>query len=250
MKKYILLLCCIILSLIFSINNSSAAIRPREEYEKTGHVIWEVNTDKRLVAITFDDGPHPIFTAQILDLLSKYNAKATFFVSGNKAKAYPELIKRQIQEGHEVGNHTYHHFSTRIRSAQLSLELDKTNKVFEELTGRKMSLYRPVEGVYNDEIINTAIKNGYDIIMWSWHQDPRDWSNPGTARIVNHITKRVTPGDIILLHDWGNLSESQTVQALEPILKYLKENNYRSVTISELIYHSVGSLPEPINPVP
>lgn len=250
MKKYILLLFCIILSLIFSISYSSAIIKPREEYEKTGHVIWEVNTDKRLVAITFDDGPHPIFTSQILDLLKKYNAKATFFVSGNKAEVYPELIKRQVREGHEVGNHTYHHFPYRTGSAQLTLELDKTNKVFEKITGSKMSLYRPVQGVYNDEIINTAIKNGYDVIMWSWHQDSQDWRNPGTARIVTHITKRVTPGDIILLHDWGNLSKSQTVQALEPVLKYLKENNYRSVTISELMYHSVHPLPETINPVP
>ena len=245
MNKFYFILIIMFLSLILSPTISSAGIKSREEYEKTGHVFWEFNINKRLVAITFDDGPHPVFTPQILDLLAKYNAKATFFVTGKKVEMYPNIIIRQLKEGHEIGNHTFHHFSKNtISSFKLSLELDKTNNIFKKLTGKRMNLYRPVQGVYNDVIINTATKKGYDVIMWSWDQDPKDWRNPSSIQIANHIIKNITPGDIILLHDWGNLNKSQTVQALESVLKYLKENNYKCVTISELMYHSARPLPK------
>lgn len=220
----------------------SAFTNSREAYEKTGQVLWEVNTKEKIVAITFDDGPHPVFTPQILDILAKYNAKATFFVAGNKAERFPAVLKRLVKEGHEVANHTYNHiYGRNISASKLTFELDQTDKLIQHITGYKPTLYRPVGGIYNDLIINTAVKNGKLVILWSWHQDPRDWDHTAASQISRHITKGVRPGDIILLHDWSGSEfsqTSQTVKALDNIMDFLYKNGYECVTVSEMLYRS------------
>lgn len=245
------ILFCTILLLIsfFSCQTTSfASIKSREAYEKTGHVIWEVDTNKKLVALTFDDGPHPVFTPQILAILAKYDAKATFFVAGNKVKRFPDILKLEINEGHEIANHTFHHiYNNNITSAKLAAELEETDKIIQKFTGFKPSLYRPVGGLYNDLIINTAIKNGKEVILWSWNQDPRDWTNPPAIQMFNYITKGVKPGNIILFHDWYGSEYTQTFQtvhALENILDFLYKNGYECVTVSELLYRSTQIIPD------
>lgn len=251
MGKKLLLLWFVLFFILIQEPRVYASIKPREEYEKTGRVIWETNTKEKLVAITFDDGPHEVFTPQILDLLAKYDAKATFFVTGKNALLYPKVLKREADEGHEIGNHTFHHFSSRrMSSLQLSMELDKTDEAIEKIIGRKPTLYRPVEGVYNDTIIETAHKKGFDVILWSWDQDALDWRNPKAAKIVDHVQKGLSPGDIIILHDWNMNRSSETVKAMEPILKLLKDNGYKSVTISELLYRTKKPLPSILDPLP
>nr|WP_307470824.1 polysaccharide deacetylase family protein [Cytobacillus purgationiresistens] len=194
--------------------------------------------NKKVISITFDDGPDPIYTPEILDLLAQYNAKATFFVSGNKAEEHPDILKRIAKEGHEIGNHTYNHiYNASISEKTLSAELDSTNNLIEKVTGYRPVLYRPVGGLYNDSIINTAVKKDYLVIMWSWHQDPMDWSNPGSKKIVNHVISNVRPGDIVLLHDSGG-DRTQTISALKSILEHLKKHQYTVVTVSDLIVHS------------
>jgi len=224
----------------------------RKAYERTGKVIWEVNTKEKIVAIAFDDGPHPIFTPQILDILAKYNAKATFFVAGNKAKRFPAVLKRQVREGHEVANHTYHHiYDKNITVSKLTKELDQTDQIIKRTIGYKPNLYRPVGGLHNDLIIDTAIKNEKLVILWSWHQDPQDWKSPAANQIFKHITRNIEPGNIVLLHDW-NGSEysqtSQTVKALENIMRYLYENGYECVTVSEMLYRSTTIIPSFLDP--
>ena len=224
----------------------------RSAYEKTGHVIWEVKTKEKLVAITFDDGPHPIFTPQILDILAKYNAKATFFVAGNKVIRFPEVLKRQVKEGHEIANHTYNHIYNRnITEATLTAELEQTDELIQKTIGIKPTLYRPVGGLYNDLIINTAVKNGKLVILWSWKMDPKDWRNTAASQISSIITSDVQQGNIILLHDWHGTEDSrvsQTVKSLESIMKYLDDNGYKCVTVSELLYHSSKRMPEILEP--
>ncbi|MET1177582.1 polysaccharide deacetylase family protein [Peribacillus simplex] len=227
--------------------NVSASTKSREEYEKTGHVIWEVNTKEKLVAITFDDGPHPFLTSQILDILAKYDAKATFFVAGNKVIRFPELLKREVKEGHEIANHTYHHIYGNITSAKLSSELEETDKIIQKSVGLKTTLYRPVGGFYNDLIINPALKNEKDVVLWSWDQDSRDWANPPASQIYNYITKGVKPGNIILFHDWHGseyTQTSQTVIVLDSILGFLYDRGYKCVTVSELLYQSIQIIPD------
>ena len=251
MKKCIMQL-IVILLMFLNINEANATRDSREAYEKTGKVIWEVKTEEKIVAITFDDGPHPVFTPQILDLLSKYDAKATFFVAGNKAERFPDVLRRTASEGHEIANHTYSHiYSGKITSEKLTNELVKTDDIIKNLTGKETALYRPVGGLYNNNIINTAIKNGKIIVLWSWNQDPHDWKSPPASQIAAYIKKGLSPGDIILLHDWygtEDTSVSQTVRALEDVLAYLADSGYKCVTVSQLLYQTTPSVPDLVDP--
>ncbi|WP_050614087.1 polysaccharide deacetylase family protein [Bacillus testis] len=215
----------------------------RADYEQSGKVIWEGKTEKKIVALTFDDGPHEIYTPQILDILAKHHMKATFFVSGSKVSRHPEILRRTFEEGHEIGNHSYNHiYNRRITSAKLESELLETEKIIHKVTGQKPTLYRPVGGLYNNMMVETAVKNGYRVVLWSWHQDPKDWRSPGASTIANHIIKNLHPGDIILLHDWRR--NPQTVQALEQITDFLDREGYQCVTVSQMIYQSNPSIPE------
>ena len=251
MSKKLLLLWFVLIFILIHGPRVDALTKTREEYEKSGQVVWESNTNEKLVAITFDDGPHEVFTPQLLDLLKKYDAKATFFVTGKNALLYPEIIKRQNEEGHEIGNHTFHHYTdNHMNASQFSMELDQTNDAIVKIIGKKPTLYRPVQGVYNDTIIQTAHKKGLDVIMWSWDQDSLDWQNPGASKIVKHVKKGLSPGDIIILHDWNYSTVSETVKAMEPILKFLKENDYKCVTVSELMYRTSKPLPDLLDPLP
>lgn len=249
MKKKLLLAGMIIFSILTSglpqVNaaSSTPSSVKRAKFEKTGHVFWDIPVDEKLVALTFDDGPDPQYTAQILDALAKYNAKATFFVIGEEAERYPELIKRQAREGHEVANHTYrHHFRDGHSPAVLKRELDKSDKVIKELTGYSPSLFRPIAGYYDKEIVSTAVASGYNVILWSWHQETRDWSRPGANKIVENVISDTRPGDVIIFHDAGG-DRTQTVKALERILELLYKNGYKCTTVSDLLYRSNSFLP-------
>ncbi|WP_433748002.1 polysaccharide deacetylase family protein [Falsibacillus pallidus] len=247
MKKNLFGTILLLISIFCFDSIADAATRSRAEYEKTGRVIWEVNTKQKIVAITFDDGPHPVFTPQILEILAKHDAKATFFVTGLKAGTYPDLLKREVREGHEIANHTFHHFHGNIASSKLSSELIETDKMIKQVTGLTPKLYRPVGGYYSDVIINTALQNGKTVILWSWDQDSRDWTEPPANQMYRYIKKGIKPGNIILFHDWhgSELTQScSTVKALDKILDYLDENGYKSVTVSELLYHSTQFIPE------
>jgi polysaccharide deacetylase family sporulation protein PdaB len=208
----------------------------REYYEKRGEIVWEVPVDEKKIAFTFDDGPSPETTEPILDLLKINNAKATFFVIGKRADQYPDLIKREIAEGHELANHTYNHLyiKTNIKTETIQDEIVRTEQSLEHLTGTKPLLFRPPGGYYNEKMIQVAKKLGYTTVMWSWHQDTNDWRSPGVGRIVNKVLNNVRNGDIVLFHDYTPGS-TQTVQALEIIIPELIERGYQIVTVSELI---------------
>lgn len=227
----------LVIILFFSFALASFATeKGRPYYEKKGFVLWEIKTEDKVIALTFDDGPHSTYTPQILDLLSLYDAKATFFVVGERAEKHPEIILREIEDGHEIANHTYTHpFSS--STDQLKMELEKTNKLIHSITGIYPVLYRPVGGNYNEHTINAAVESGYKVIMWSWHQDTEDWKRPGTQKIINKVLSGTTPGNIILFHDAGG-NRSQTVEALKEILPELKKQGYEFVTVSELLNRS------------
>ncbi|WP_391207143.1 polysaccharide deacetylase family protein [Psychrobacillus sp. L4] len=224
----------VLLVLFFCIAYATSAMdRGRPYYEKKGYVLWGIKTEEKVIALTFDDGPHTTYTPQILDLLAEYDAKATFFVIGERAESFPDLILQIGKEGHEVANHTYSH-PLKITPDKLKEELKKTNEIIHDITGTYPLFYRPVGGSYNDRIINTAIENGYKVIMWSWHQDTEDWKTPGVNKIVKKVLSGAHPGDIVLFHDAGG-DRSQTVKALAEILPELQKQGYKFVTISELI---------------
>ena len=208
----------------------------RFELEKTGDIIWDVKMDEKVIALTFDDGPHPIYTPQILELLSKYNAKATFFVIGSRVEKYPSIVKREFEEGHEIANHTYsHEFKKHLITPEfLKSELRKTEKSIYQVTGQRPVFYRPVGGQYTMPIIKAANDEGYRVMMWSWHQDTEDWNKPRTDKIVRSVLTDIAPGNVILFHDAGG-DRSKTVKALKIILPALARQGYEFVTLSELL---------------
>lgn len=232
--KYVLVLSTIILvSSIFHAGFNVFADKGRRHYEQTGEVVWDIKTEEKIVALTFDDGPHRKYTAEVLDLLGNYDAKATFFIIGENAEKYPELVLRVHDEGHEIANHTYTH-PLKTTITKLEKELKQTNETIYSITGSYPKLFRPVGGQYTDDMIKLAVDKGYTVVMWSWHQDTEDWKNPGVKKIVNKVLNVTKQGDIILFHDGGG-NRKQTVKALEEILPELQKQGYKFVTISELI---------------
>lgn len=236
-KGLCLFVCCISL-LVGTGFTGGPHIHDRSFYESRGEVVWEVPMKEKLIALTFDDGPDRRTTPEILDLLNAYHAKATFFVIGNRVDKYPELVIREDIEGHEVANHTYNHtyFTRRMNGTTIRDEMINTQNKITEVTGKTCRWFRPPGGYYDDQVVNMARQNGYTIVLWSWHQDTKDWRSPGVEKIVKKVLNNARNGDIVLLHDHVNGS-TQTVEALKKILPELVQRGYRMVTITELMEH-------------
>lgn len=213
----------------------------------SSYVITRAGDHPGLVALTFDDGPDAQWTPRILDVLKHEGVPASFFIIGENGQANPELVKRIVREGHDIGNHTFTHPNLgEIPTRVTELELNATERLIESLTGRSTMLFRPpyfgdAEPTTPDEVepIVTAKRLGY--ITVGLHVDPDDWALPGAQEIVNHTIAGVTNksadedqrGQIVLLHDGGG-DRAQTVEALPQIIEQLKARGYRFVTVSEL----------------
>lgn len=239
MKKNWLRLCCsgvvIVGLLVVPMTSAEMKGKDRKYFEERGEVVWEVPTEQKVVALTFDDGPNSVFTPQILEILRENHAKASFFVVGSRVKESPQIAKQIVSEGHELANHTYSHPDMRRLSVkQLLNEVERTEEVIEETTGQKPKLFRPPGGFYNEPTVQAMREHGFLVVMWSWHQDTRDWTDPGVGKIVNKVLKNAQKGDIILFHDHGG-DRKQTVQALRQILPELTRRGYQFITVSELL---------------
>ena len=204
------------------------------------HTVYRnVDTEERIVAITFDDGPHPRYTAEILDLLAQYDAKATFFVIGKNLELYGDLTRRAAEEGHEIGNHTYTHSSLRpLGRAAIEREITESAGLIERCIGRRPDVFRPPGGAFSRLTEDVASKHGEKIILWS--VDTRDWAGRPSAEIVEVVMRDTVPGSIILFHDYA-AQNSTTVAALKEILPRLSAAGYRFVTVSELILCAVSA---------
>ncbi|GAK09767.1 polysaccharide deacetylase family protein [Geomicrobium sp. JCM 19038] len=236
MKRILFALCSLLLLFMSGFNDVQA--KSKEEWQDSGEIVWNVPSERKLIAITFDDGPHPLYTPLIMDVLQKHQAKATFFVIGKHAERYPELLQRGVEEGHEIGNHTYEHVGMQGISDDLFLQqLEKTEQAIIAATGIRPVFFRSVGGYYDDRLIKLAADEGYRTIIWSWHQDSRDWKRPGVANIINNVAPGSHPGDIVLFHDAGG-NRSETVKALDKILDQLEKEGFEFVTVSELLLHS------------
>ncbi|WP_051287027.1 polysaccharide deacetylase family protein [Paenibacillus taiwanensis] len=239
LRKVVVVLLCSCLSFSTLEVHAWPSQKSREEYEKQGHIIWEAKTDQPIMALTFDDGPDPTQTIAILNVLKKYGVKSTFFVLGRRVKQHPEIVKKVMADGHEIANHTFSHayFNAGSTSSFIRQEIERTQLAVYEVTGVKPTLFRPPGGNYNDRIINTAHLLGLKSVMWSWHQDTKDWTHPGVHKICDKVLKNAHNGDIVLFHDYVP-GKTQTVQALETILPELQKKGFRLVTVSDLIRQS------------
>lgn len=184
---------------------------------------------KPKIALTFDDGPNPTWTPKLLDGLKERDVKATFFLIGMniEQEGGSEIVKRLYEEGHLIGNHTYHHVEiTKLKDSQAYQELAMTNSLIEGITGEKVEFMRPPFGAFQKEL---AEKIQLLPVMWS--VDPLDWATENVDEIVNKVVTETEENDIILLHDCYGSS----VKAALRIVDLLKAEGYEFVTVDELL---------------
>jgi cellulose synthase/poly-beta-1,6-N-acetylglucosamine synthase-like glycosyltransferase/peptidoglycan/xylan/chitin deacetylase (PgdA/CDA1 family)/spore germination protein YaaH len=203
------------------------------------------------VAITFDDGPDPEWTPQILDILKAANVKAAFFLVGANAEQYPALVRRIVEEGHEIGNHTYYHPNLALCWPEhIRIELNATQLLLETITGRSTTLFRPPYAADTSPSkvselmpLNLAQELGYLVVLENI--DPQDWARPGADVILQRVKQQRHDGSIILLHDAGGDRE-QTVEALPRILDYLKARGDTVVSLGTLLGTTRDALMPPV----
>ncbi|EGV42878.1 polysaccharide deacetylase family protein [Bizionia argentinensis JUB59] len=188
------------------------------------------NANINNIAITFDDGPNPEFTPQVLALLKQYKAKATFFCIGKHIEAHPKLFKQILAEGHTIGNHTYSHANTFgfFKTEKVQAELLKTNTIIKQFSGLQPKLFRPAFGVTNPRIRQAV--NNLNLTTIGWNKRSLDTTNLSDLSILKRVTKNINSGDIILLHD----TSDKSVRVLEQLLLFLHDNKFQSVAIDTL----------------
>ena len=221
-------ICSLVLVIIIVMGIGSSSVSA----EQCTDVVYYKKNSQKKIAITFDDGPHPTYTPEILDILNEYNIRATFFVVGQNVELYPDIVKRAISEGHDIGNHTFTHCHISETSFEAIIdEIQACEDKVYELCEYHVKLFRPPEGVLPDDVRNYAVNEDYSVILWSI--DTYDWARAPISNIKRNITKNISSGDIILMHDY--VPDSITPQALRIIIPMLLEQGYQFVTVSELI---------------
>lgn len=184
--------------------------------------------EKPKIAITFDDGPSKEVTPLLLDGLKQRDVKASFFVIGELAEKFPDIIKRAKEEGHVIGNHTYHHVDvTRVSDEKARKEIEQTRQVVKEATGYDTEYVRPPFGIWQKKL-----EQELDVFPVMWSVDPLDWTTENTDEIVNRVVTKVKENDIILLHDCYKSS----VDAALRIIDILQKEGYEFVTVDEMIF--------------
>jgi peptidoglycan-N-acetylglucosamine deacetylase len=195
--------------------------------------LWHGNTHLPEIALTFDDGPQPFFTPQILAVLQRFGVKATFFCIGRQVAIYPDLVRQESADGDLVEDHTWSHPNLNgLNAAAVYQQLATGEQAIEQATGTPPAFLRPPYGSFTFTVLTQAVRLRLSVVLWN--VDPRDWSRPGTSTIVARVLSATTDGSIILLHDGGG-NRSQTLAALPAIIGTLQERGFRFVTIQQMV---------------
>jgi len=218
--------------LLFAQSRTNVGI---EKAEGPAYIFRQADPHSKEIALTFDDGPNDPYTTEILDILKKYNAKATFFVVGKNVLKYPQTVKRMYLEGHAIGNHTYGHPDLIVKGGLFKMrkEMIETEEIIQDVTGQKPFLFRPPYGSGG----NIEAKNrGYYIIEWSVSAK-NGAKDPDPDTIIKNVLLNTRGGSVILCHDGlrlKNFDRSNMVKALPAIILYLQSEGYKFVTVPEL----------------
>ena len=189
--------------------------------------------DDNMIALTFDDGPHPRHTRQILDVLDEYGIPATFFFVGENVSYYQDTAREVVKRGHEIGNHTYSHPKVSKQSdVAFREELVRCENIIEQVTGVCPKVFRPPQGSWNQRVYDIARERDYSVILWDL--DTLDWAHTPSDKIASYILENAKSGNIILMHDYHS-GGCTTIDALRMFIPNLIEQGYRFVTVSELI---------------
>jgi polysaccharide deacetylase family sporulation protein PdaB len=221
--KVVCLFLGVIISLTFAVPVSAAPAQ----------TVTRGSTTEKVVALTFDDGSDGTNINRILQTLSSHNVKATFFLTGTGMNNHPQSIRNIVNQGHDIGNHSYSHpdFTT-LSASQIRSQLQRTEDAARNLTGRSTKpFFRPPYGAYNSTVLQHVGDAGYRY-SFMWTIDTIDWTGNSSSDIVNRVMSRITPGAIILMHTGAGASG--TPSALPTIITRLKSQGYRFVTLSQL----------------
>jgi len=195
-----------------------------------GRIVHNIKTAQKVFALTFDDGPQPRYTHEVLDILRANHIRATFFQIGVKVKQFPRIARDVSDAGHVIGNHTWSHPS---HPENARAEFDNTDAILTRVHGKRPNLFRPPYGLIHNGLADVAKAHGDAVILWN--SVGADWSKKATSgSIVSQILRLAKPGGIALLHDGGG-NRSATVAALPRIIDALRAQGYRFVTVPELL---------------
>ncbi|WP_449600648.1 polysaccharide deacetylase family protein [Paenibacillus sp. Marseille-Q9583] len=196
-------------------------------------LVHKVPTQEKVVAFTFDDGPHPLYTKELLDIFHKHNGKATFFMIGQELNMYEAIAAQVHMAGHEIANHTYSHPDlTTLTLDEARAELQRADDTIRKVTGTHVSNFRPPFFGVNDDILRLAAEFGYHSIG-AVNGEAKDWEQPGVDFILDHTRPTIENGSIFLFHD-GYGERAQTIEAVRILVEELDAEGYRFVTLSEL----------------
>lgn len=185
------------------------------------------------IALSFDDGPHPVFTKQVLEILARYDVRATFFPIGLSASGLGYLLAAAADAGHAVGNHTWSHpYLPDLSAAGLREQIERTSDAIADATGTRPSWVRPPYGSLTVQVLDKW--TGFDERIALWDVDAGDWAQPGAEAIAGKVLKEIQSGSIVLMHDSGG-DRSQTVQALPNIIEGCLERGYGFATVPDLL---------------
>lgn len=207
-----------------------------------GKILKEINLPdgEQVVALTFDDGPHPTTTEQVLNILKQYDIKATFFWIGKNLKNYPKIAEKVVAEGHAIGNHTWSHPYRAMSESAAAEEIEETAALIQQITGVKTYLFRPPGGMLENGFAAYARQQNYTVVLWS--ADAKDY-RASTEAIAENVLRQVKSGAIVLLHDGGG-DRGNTVEALPTIIEALKMRGYQFATVPDLLQmHREGYKP-------
>ena len=196
-------------------------------------IVYRINTEEKIVALTVDDGPDPRFTPKLLDILKENNVQASFFVVGSQLEKYPDIGRRLVEEGNEVGNHTYSHPKLPDEDTnQIINEIVQGAEVIQKVLDTKPKYFRAPKGLFNNDVLRVANEQGEMVIMWSITLEHH--TSPTPHDMAMRIIDKISPGGIILMHD-GRLDRTRSIEALPILIKGLQEKGYKLVTLSELL---------------
>ncbi|WP_158502448.1 polysaccharide deacetylase family protein [Vitiosangium sp. GDMCC 1.1324] len=204
-----------------------------------GPGIWRGPSRQNAVALTFDDGPHPHYTARIAEVLARHGARATFFCIGRELERYASLARELLDAGHQLENHTYRHDTGRdlFSASRLEGDLERCQQVLVQVTGARARYYRPAVGIRNPAVHEAARRVGMTVVTWTLAA--RDGARRLTPKRALALAERARPGSILALHDGSPRERSplreHTLQQLPLLLSRLRERGFSFVTLSELL---------------
>lgn len=195
------------------------------------YLLYKGKSRNREVALTFDDGPHPLYTQTILKTLEKNNVRAAFFFTGSMAERHPELVRAIIDNGHDIGNHSFSHgHIKKMNYKELSGEIQRTNKLIQDIAGVPPKFYRPPYGELSIGLLRYVFFKKIKIVLWSF--DSHDSKLTTTQELENYIKQsEIQPGEIMLFHE----DYEHTIEALPDIITDLKSRGFTFSTVSQLL---------------